>query len=228
MNVTKMTYQEWLDKAEAMFGKSPRDWTFICPVCEQTQSGQDFVDAGLEPKEAANYLGFSCIGRFNPDKGCDYAGGGLFRLNPVHVTGPDGKVHQYMAFADMATVLMNTMDAKVWTEKWLATIQDHPDVPTDDGAMLAWFSTALMTGHDIGARKADKKAEGRHAVLLRAAYDLLTRAERGVFVEEAVAIQTHYDGADCDGYCLRDDIACELGISDDTDPIPLEDSEDEE
>lgn len=75
-------------------------------------------------------------------------------------------------------------------------------------------------------QKAAKKSK-RHAVLLRAAYDLLTRADRATLVEEAVAIQTHYDGADCDGYCLREDIAFELDIEDETDPIPLKEEEED-
>jgi len=59
----------------------------------------------------------------------------------------------------------------------------------------------------------------RTKVLLRAAYDLLTKADRAHFVEQATHITTWYDEADCDGYCLREDIAEELGIGDDTDPL---------
>ena len=58
----------------------------------------------------------------------------------------------------------------------------------------------------------------RAEVLLRAAYDLLTRAERTPFVEQATSIEAYYDNAYCDGYCLREDIASVLGIDDDTDP----------
>ena len=52
-------------------------------------------------------MAFSCIGRTIGAKGktfaraggpCDYAGGGLIRLNPVAVE-LDGKVHQVFAFA---------------------------------------------------------------------------------------------------------------------------------
>ena len=67
----------------------------------------------------------------------------------------------------------------------------------------------------------------RKDVLLRAAYDLLTRSEYSTFVEEASGIMVRYDEADCDGYCLRADIACELGIDTTEDPIPLEDEEGE-
>ena len=66
----------------------------------------------------------------------------------------------------------------------------------------------------------------RKDVLLRAAYDLLTRSEYSTFVTEAACIQVRYDEANCDGYCLREDIADALGITKDMDPIPLE-AEDE-
>jgi len=52
----------------------------------------------------------------------------------------------------------------------------------------------------------------RKDVLLRAAYDLLKKADNAHFVEQATEIVVHYDDADCDGQCLMTDIATELGI----------------
>ncbi len=63
----------------------------------------------------------------------------------------------------------------------------------------------------------------RKTVLLRAAYDLLKRSTRRHYVVEATSILTPYDAADCDGCCLVEDIAFELGLDDDTDPIELSD-----
>jgi hypothetical protein len=63
----------------------------------------------------------------------------------------------------------------------------------------------------------------RKSVLLRAAYDLLKRADAGHFVEEATCILVRYDEADCDGHCLMEDIAHELELEDGTKPIPLVD-----
>lgn len=63
--------------------------------------------------------------------------------------------------------------------------------------------------------------EERAKILLRAAYDLLTRASRSHYVLEACSILTQYDGTDCDGECLRNDIAFELEIDEDSDPLPL-------
>lgn len=59
----------------------------------------------------------------------------------------------------------------------------------------------------------------RKDVLLRAAYDLLTKCDRSHYVLEANAVTVFYDDANCDGLCLREDIAMELGIEDDTDPL---------
>lgn len=61
----------------------------------------------------------------------------------------------------------------------------------------------------------------RKEVLLRAAYDLLRRSTQSHFVQEATSILTYYDGANCDGYCLMEDIANELELDDDAEPIPL-------
>lgn len=55
--------------------------------------------------------------------------------------------------------------------------------------------------------KADRKA-----ILLKATYDLLKQAHESHFVEQATSIVVRYDDADCDGHCLMEDIAHELGI----------------
>jgi len=66
----------------------------------------------------------------------------------------------------------------------------------------------------------------RKDILLRAALDLLMRSDRSPIVLDASEILLHYDGVDCDGYCLMVDIASELNIDTNIeDPIPLTDSE---
>lgn len=62
----------------------------------------------------------------------------------------------------------------------------------------------------------------RNLSLLRAAYDLLRRSTQDHYVHEATSILTRYDDVDCDGYCLMEDIATELNLDDDAEPIPLE------
>jgi hypothetical protein len=59
----------------------------------------------------------------------------------------------------------------------------------------------------------------RMATLLRAAFDMIRKAELSPTVESPLEILTHYDEADCDGSCLADDIATELGIERDAEPL---------
>ncbi len=59
----------------------------------------------------------------------------------------------------------------------------------------------------------------RTEVLLRAAFDMIRKAELSSTVESPLEIVTHYDEADCDGHCLADDIAAELGIERDAAPL---------
>ena len=61
----------------------------------------------------------------------------------------------------------------------------------------------------------------RKDILLRAAYDLIKRSTEGSYVEETAAIYVRYDDANCDGHCLMDDIASELGLEERTRPVPL-------
>ena len=99
-----MKYQEWHDEAVKRFGNNPLDWKFVCPSCGHVASVKDWKDAGA-PEGA---VAFSCVGRYTGSKKemcdktgglCNYAGGGLFRLNPVRVE-KDGIVTDVFAFAD--------------------------------------------------------------------------------------------------------------------------------
>jgi len=107
MDIRKITEEEWRKEAIEKFGEDPLNWKFICPICGYVASVQDWKDVGASEGEAA----FSCIGRRTnnpklafggaPDKKvgpCDYAGGGLFRVNPVHVEF-DGGVRETFEFA---------------------------------------------------------------------------------------------------------------------------------
>lgn len=64
-------------------------------------------------------------------------------------------------------------------------------------------------------------ASERKDDLLRAAYDLIRRSLDSHYIGPANETLVHYDGANCDGYCLADDIAVVLNLPDDTKPIPL-------
>lgn len=54
--------------------------------------------------------------------------------------------------------------------------------------------------------------EDRKTVLLKAAYEIFAKCAKGPFVKDALSMTVEYDDATCDGYCLMDDIANELGI----------------
>lgn len=106
MNVRELTFEEWEAEGERRFGPDRMTWRFVCPVCGHITSVKGWRDAGAGSGEVA----FSCIGRhvgaarraFGGEGSgpCDYAGGGLFRLNPVRVLCSDGDVLRLFEFAD--------------------------------------------------------------------------------------------------------------------------------
>jgi hypothetical protein len=57
--------------------------------------------------------------------------------------------------------LNDTMDASVWTYKWMETIKEHPEIPQDWETMIAWFANAIMAGYDQG-RKAGEDHGGEN------------------------------------------------------------------
>lgn len=83
--------EDWHAELVRCFGDDPMGWKFICPSCGHVASVQDWKDAGAP----SNAVAFSCIGRwvestakiFEKPGPCNYAGGGLFRLNPVEIKG---------------------------------------------------------------------------------------------------------------------------------------------
>ena len=108
MNRT-LTATEWRAEAAARFGTEPAGWRFVCPCCGHVASIQDWRDASA-PEGA---IAFSCVGRWAGAKRaafegtgpgpCNYAGGGLFNLNPVTVLQGEGK-HQVFEFAGASTL----------------------------------------------------------------------------------------------------------------------------
>lgn len=61
--------------------------------------------------------------------------------------------------------------------------------------------------------------KNRKEILLRAAFDLLRKCEDAPFVQSPFELTAFYDEADCDGYCLMEDIATELGIDKTSKPL---------
>jgi len=101
-----MTREEWIAEARRRFGDDHLKWAFVCPSCGHVATVDDWRNAGA-PEGA---VAFSCVGRWAGGEGevfgkdgkpCNYAGGGLFRLNPIHVdAGDDFGARDVFAFAE--------------------------------------------------------------------------------------------------------------------------------
>ncbi len=100
-----LTYDEWIAEGTRRFGPDKMGWKFICPSCGYVASVADWRNAG---DEKGSMTAFSCIGRltgsekqmFDKTGGpCNYAGGGLFGLNPMKVM-QDGVIHSLFDFAE--------------------------------------------------------------------------------------------------------------------------------
>lgn len=104
MTTRTITHEEWKAEGVRRFGADQRKWAFVCPSCGHVATVADWIEAGADEGEVA----YSCVGRrrgvggekaFKKSGGpCNYAGGGLFKLNPVQVTFGDG-VRETFEFA---------------------------------------------------------------------------------------------------------------------------------
>lgn len=88
-------------KAEATkrFGEDAKKWQFKCVKCGTTQSAEDLVAAGVPKEKVDRFIGFSCIGRWDKNKGCDWTLGGLFTIHEIEIETPDGKRHPHFELA---------------------------------------------------------------------------------------------------------------------------------
>ncbi len=93
-----VTRESWLAKGKFLYGDDIKLWKFRCVSCGEVQTGQEFIDAGLEGAEGKIY--FSCIGRWVKGRGCDWTLGGLLRLHKVEVDTGDGENIPVFDFAD--------------------------------------------------------------------------------------------------------------------------------
>lgn len=101
---TTVTVEEWRAEGEKLFGADQMKWRFRCPSCDNVVTAEQYRVA----KAPETAVAYSCVGRWMPettaeifDKGkgyCNYAGGGLFGLNPITVIEPDGAEHHVFAF----------------------------------------------------------------------------------------------------------------------------------
>ena len=90
----KITLKNFMEKCRTLYGKSTLNVIWICPVCKTEQSGKDFINKlNMKPEEVVDYMGFSCIGRWSKDMGCDYTLGGLFQLSKLKIIDDEGQSH---------------------------------------------------------------------------------------------------------------------------------------
>jgi hypothetical protein len=94
-----LTRAEWRAEGERLFGIPIRRWQLICPACGTVQSGQELLDAGVSLETVRGALGYSCIGRFVPGKGCNWTLGGLLRIHELEVIDDEGKKHPQFEMA---------------------------------------------------------------------------------------------------------------------------------
>ena len=104
----ELSYDEWHARGTELFGDDVATWRVVCPSCGHVQCMKDYQEQvpHLTEEQILKYLGFSCIGRFTKPEAdsltgeapCNYAGGGLFGLNPQPVKMPDGEVSYWFAF----------------------------------------------------------------------------------------------------------------------------------
>ena len=95
----KIKIDDFLKEAEVRFGKDRKDWKFICPRCKTPQSAADLVAAGVDKEKVNNYIGFSCIGRWDKNKGCDWTLGGLLNIHQLEIEDSAGKMHPHFDIA---------------------------------------------------------------------------------------------------------------------------------
>lgn len=96
-----MSEAEWNAEGVRLFGEDRMTWRFVCPSCGHVASVADWKSVGASEGEAA----FSCVGRHIAgasdmfgEPPCNYAGGGLFGLNPVTVTREGNRSSDVFAF----------------------------------------------------------------------------------------------------------------------------------
>lgn len=101
----RISYDQWSSEGARRYGDDRMAWRFVCPSCGHVATPDDWQKAGAS--EGA--IAFSCVGRWSGvnkqafaregNGPCNYAGGGLFRINPVLIDR-DGREHSVFDFAD--------------------------------------------------------------------------------------------------------------------------------
>lgn len=97
----RVTLNLWQQEGRARYGNNVALWKFKCPSCGMVQSAMDYRAYNIPIRAIDVRLAFSCLGRSiaelklpvnvvefmeaNEGYGCNYSGGGLFRIAPLEV-----------------------------------------------------------------------------------------------------------------------------------------------
>lgn len=97
--------EDFENEAIRRFGKDKTKWKYKCPVCGTIQCVEDFIKAGVPKEEIDGTIGFSCIGRFTKEMGCDWTLcdwklGGLLQLHELEIATEDGRLHKHFVLAE--------------------------------------------------------------------------------------------------------------------------------
>lgn len=100
--------------------------------------------------------------------------------------------------------LLSTMDAKVWTDEFMATKARLGNKEFDHTMMLSWFANAIMAGFDAANRRAQRAFDAarreRHAVE--------QIAGRALGYPRFADDQKNFPGAtEADGVCVGEHVA---------------------
>lgn len=101
--IVKRTQDELVAELRARFGPDESKWAFVCPICNDVASVQDFREAlaaAGRDEHPMRHVGQVCIGRISgalakpagayKGRGCDWAAFGLF-AGPEFVIMSDGR-----------------------------------------------------------------------------------------------------------------------------------------
>lgn len=93
----KMTKDEFITEAVSRFGEDSEKWRFVCPGCKTEQTLADLEKAGCDNPKGS--IAFSCIGRFDKERGCNWTLGGFFQIHTMVVTDGEEE-HPMFEFAE--------------------------------------------------------------------------------------------------------------------------------
>jgi hypothetical protein len=51
-------------------------------------------------------------------------------------------------------------DAREWAKRFVETVKEHPDIPTDEATMRTWFASAILRGYNERVRRANAETPG--------------------------------------------------------------------